>query len=268
MVMFQWSFLSEIKDIFVYRGLLKNLVLRDIKVRYKRSILGFLWVMLNPLLIMLILYTVFSKIFGSLIPNYSSYIITGIVLWNMFSQSTTTSTFAFIGNSSILKKIYIPKAILPVSYIVSGLINFCFATVPLIIIILISGTAISVRAIMLPLCIGEILLFCIGLSLFLSTVVVFFHDIIYIYDVLLMAWMYSSPIFYPTSVLPPSILKLMIFNPMYHYLGAYRGLLYDTSIAMSDIQMFLVYGLGFAMISFIAGAIVYTSNKNNVIFFL
>ncbi|MFN3481187.1 MAG: ABC transporter permease, partial [Thermodesulfovibrionales bacterium] len=121
----------EIKEIIRYRELLRNLVIKDIKVRYKRSVLGFLWVMLNPLLMMLVLNIVFSGLFKVSTPNYTAYLISGIILWNFFSQSTSTSLVSFMGNSNLIKKIYLPKAIFPLSIVLSALIHFTFSLIPL-----------------------------------------------------------------------------------------------------------------------------------------
>ena len=259
--------LAEFGQVYAYRELIKNLVMRDLKVRYKRSVLGFLWVMLNPLLIMLVLYTVFSQVFRGM-PNYAAYIISGLVLWNMLSQSTSMATSAFLVNSSLLKKVSVPKIIFPISNVLSGLINFCFSIIPLLIILVLTGTSLSLGAIFLPLCIGELLLFSIGIALMVSTAVVFFHDVIYIYEVILLAWMYFSPIFYPVSILPDFVARIMRFNPVYYYLSLFRGLLYDPSLSAEVLAAHLAYGFLFAVISFGVGAWVYIVNRDRLLFYL
>jgi ABC-2 type transport system permease protein len=259
--------LTEFRQVIEYRELIKNLVLRDLKVRYKRSVLGFLWVMLNPLLIMLVIYTVFSQIFGGF-SNYAAYVISGLVLWNMFSQSTSTATLSFLTNANLLKKVSVPKPVFPVSYVLSGLINFCFSLVPLILIILCTGASMSAKVFLLPLCIAEVVVFSMGMALILSTTSVFFHDVIYIYDVLLLAWMYFSAIFYPVDILPGFLLRLIEYNPMYHYLSLFRGLLYDPAAEMAGLGMHLLYGLLFAVISLSSGIAVYASKRRWLIYYL
>jgi ABC-type polysaccharide/polyol phosphate export permease len=261
----QW--LLEFKQIVEYRELIKNLVLRDLKVRYKRSVLGFLWVMLNPLLIMAVLYTVFSQVFRGL-PNYAAYIISGLVLWNMFSQATSAATQAFLMNSSLLKKVSVPKIIFPISSVLSGLINFCFSIIPLLIILILTGASLSSRVVFLPLCIGEFLLFSIGIALIVSTMVVFFHDVIYIYEVVLLAWMYFSPVFYPIGILPDFVARVMRLNPVYYYLSLFRGLLYDPGTPTELLAVHFAYGLIFAVISFGVGAWVYFVNRDRLLFYL
>ena len=259
--------LGEFGQVYAYRELIKNLVMRDLKVRYKRSVLGFLWVMLNPLLIMLVIYTVFSQIFGGF-SNYAAYVISGLVLWNMFSQSTSTATLSFLLNANLLKKVAVPKAVFPVSNVLSSLINFCFSLIPLVLIVLFTGASLSAKALLLPLCIAEVVAFSMGIALILSTTVVFFHDVFYIYDVLLLAWMYFSAIFYPVSILPGFLLKLIHFNPMYHYLSVFRGLLYDPTAEMAGLGMHLLYGLLFAVLSLAVGIVVYASKRNRLIYYL
>ena len=124
--------LSRIREILKYRELLRNLVIRDIKVRYKRSLLGFFWVMLNPLLMMLILNLVFSELFRVSTKDYTAYLLSGIILWNFFSQGTSTSVYSLIRNSNLIKKIYLPRAIFPFSVVISALINFIFSLLPLL----------------------------------------------------------------------------------------------------------------------------------------
>jgi ABC-type polysaccharide/polyol phosphate export permease len=261
------SSIAEFRQVFAYRDLIKNLVARDLKVRYKRSILGFVWVMLNPLLMMIVIYMVFSQIFKG-VPNYAAYIISGIILWSMFSHSTSTATNAFLANGGLLKKIAVPKIIFPISSVISGLINFCFSLVPLFIIFTLTGTPLKSSGLLLPLCIAEVLVFSMGIALILSTVVVFFHDVVYIYEFLLLAWMYFSPIFYPVSILPDSIAKWMQFNPVFHYLSLFRGLIYDAGIDRAVLENHFFYGLFFALLSLTVGVGIYLANRHKIVLYL
>jgi ABC-type polysaccharide/polyol phosphate export permease len=116
--------LSEIRELYRYRELLKNLVIRDIKKRYKRSALGFLWVMLDPLLTMIVIYLVFSGIFGNVVNNFTAYVISGITMWQLFSQGTKVASLAFLNNRNLLNKIYLPKSIFPFSIVTSSFVHF------------------------------------------------------------------------------------------------------------------------------------------------
>lgn len=255
----------EIKEIIRYRELLRNLVMKDIKVRYKRSVLGFMWVMLNPLLIMLVLNIVFSGIFNVSTPNYTAYLISGIILWSFFSQSTSTSLVSFIGNSNLIKKIYLPKAIFPLSIVLSALVHFTFSLIPLLIIFLITGTRLSPHIYLLPFILILVSLFSYGVSLIISTLTVFFHDTKYIYDVLLMAWMYSTPIFYPETIIPDKFRLLLQINPLYYFLNLFRSSLY-TDIQLNPEK--LLYGICFSILAFSAGWFLYNRFKDRVVLYL
>ncbi len=256
---------SEIFDILRYKELLRNLVIRDIKVRYKRSVLGFLWVMLNPLLMMLILNMVFSEIFKFTEKSYTSYLLSGIILWNFFSQSTATALPSLIVNSNLIKKIYLPKAIFPLSVVLSAAINFVFSLVPLFLIFFLTGTHVGSRVIMLPLVVILAGLFCFGVSLVLSTLTVFFHDTIYIYEVGLLAWMYMTPVFFPESIVPEKFRLLFELNPMYYFMSIFRGAVY------MDVPFFyekLLYAFLCALGSLAIGWFFYGRYKDRVVYHL
>lgn len=257
--------LKEAAEIARYRELLRNLVLRDIKKRYKRSTLGFLWVMLDPLLMMLVFYFIFSRLFGSAIGNYMAYVISGIAIWQLFAQGTTVSAAAFLSNRELLNKIYLPSAIFPISLVISSLTHFIFSLVPLFAIIAISGTKLSFDIVLLPLIVFLIFVFSVGVSLTISTLAVFFHDVYYIYDVLLMAWMYVSAIFYPVTILPERLRPLMSLNPLYHYISLFRACIYDNTIPKTG---HFIIGTLFSVGVFLLGWFIYQRNKNRLIYYL
>lgn len=257
--------LREGKEIYKYRELLRNLVLRDLKVRYKRSVIGFIWVMLHPLLMMLILYIVFSELFKVSIPNFSAYLISGIILWGFFSQSTSAAVISFIGNSNLIKKVYIPKAILPLSTILSAFAHFLFAMIPLFAIFFITGVHISFNVYLLPVIFVMIAMFSFGISLILATATVFFHDVRYIYEVLLLAWMYMTPIFYPESIVPERYMLILELNPFYYFISVFRGSLY------LNVPMFyekMLFSLLFAIFIFTTGWLFYSKYRHRIIYYL
>lgn len=255
----------EIREIIRYRELLRNLVTSNIKKRYKRSVLGFLWVMLDPLLMMLVFYFVFAGLFRQTIGNYTAYVISGITMWQLFAQGTQVASLAFISNRNLMNKLYMPKSIFPLSVVMSSLVHFLFALVPLFIVVILSGTSLSINIVLMPVVIALIFLFALGISLSISTLAVFFHDVIYIYDVLLLAWMYLSAIFYPITILPERLRSLMYLNPVFHYITLFRAILYDNSIQM---VIHFIYGAVFAGLSLLAGWIIYSKNRDRIIFYL
>jgi ABC-type polysaccharide/polyol phosphate export permease len=260
-----FSIFNEIPDIIKYKELLKNLVLRDIKIRYKRSALGFLWVMLNSFLMVLILYAVFSGLFWNKVHHFTAYIMSGIIIWHLFSQSTQLSGISFIHNRNIINKIYLPKSIFPMSVVTSALVHFLFSLVPLVFILVITKTSLSHNIVWLPFVIGLIYIFSLGISLTVSTLAVFFQDVIYIYDVILLGGMYASAIFYPVSIVPKKFLILLQANPMFHYIMLFRACLYDDTIPKMN-HLFIGTLCAFASISI--GWLVYNKYKDRIIFYL
>ncbi|MGD1074900.1 MAG: ABC transporter permease [Thermodesulfovibrionales bacterium] len=257
--------LQEFFEIMNYKEFLRNLVMRDIKVRYKRSFLGFLWVMLNPLLMMLIMNMVFSGLFKVSTKNYTAYLLSGIILWNFFSQGTATSVSSLLGNSNLIKKIYIPKAIFPLSVIISATINFIFSLIPLFFIFYLTGTSMSPHVFLVPVVILLVGIFSFGISLILSTLTVFFHDAQYIYEVLLLGWMYTTPIFYPESIVPQKFAFIIHLNPLYYFLATFRGALYmDVSFLFRD----LFYGSLFSIAALTTGWFFYNRFKDRVVYYL
>jgi len=257
--------LKEIAEVARYRELLKNLVLRDLKVRYRRSVLGFVWVMLNPLLMMLVLSVIFSEIFKVSTKNYTVYLLSGIIMWNFFAQSTGITVHAFLANRDLIKKVYIPRSIFPLSVLLSALVNFVFSLVPLIVIMVATGTPVSMNFYFVPFCLALVFVFSFGVALVLSTLTVFFHDIVYIYDVLLLAWMYATPVFYPASIVPERFRVLLDMNPMYHLLTLFRGGLYLTTPAM---LVQAAYGLLFSAGSLLIGSLIYIRLKDRLVYYL
>jgi ABC-2 type transport system permease protein len=259
------NLLNEIKELIKYKELLKNLIIRDIKIRYKRSALGFVWVMLDSFLMIVILYAVFSGLFWNRVDHYAAYIMCGVIIWKLFSQSTQTASIAFIHNRNIINKIYLPKSIFPISIVSSAFVHFLFSLVPLLFILIITKTALSNNVIFLPFVIGLIFIFSIGVSITISTLNVFFQDIKYIFDVVLLVAMYASAIFYPVSIVTGKFLFVLSINPVFHYIMLFRACLYDDTIPKTN---HFLMGAAFAVASFSIGWMIYNKYKNRIIFYL
>lgn len=183
-----------------YAFLIKQLVSRDFKTKYKRSMLGMAWSFLNPLLTMSVQYIVFSTLFKSDIENFPVYLLTGIVFFNFFSEAVSMGMTSITGNASLIKKVYMPKYVYPVSRVISSLVNFALAILPLFIVMLFTGTAFKWSLILLIFDILCLLGFVTGMSLLLTTAMTFFQDTQFLWSVLSMIWMYLTPIFYPESI--------------------------------------------------------------------
>ena len=218
------------RDLYRYRDLVLSLVARELKVRYRRSTIGFLWTMLQPLATMLVLTAVFSAIFRFDIDNYPVYALAGIMFWNFFSQSITSSMNSLKGNAALLTKIPVPKAVFPVATVISGVINLLFAMVPLLLIIIATGHPLRPALLFLPLAILLAGLFTLGAGLLLSPLAVFFYDTIEMVGVALTLLMYMTPVFYPMSIVPEPYLHAVRFNPIRSVLEVFRDPIYYGKI--------------------------------------
>lgn len=215
----------RINVFFQYKDLLYNLVSRDIKVRYRKSFLGMLWTVLNPLLMMIVMTIVFSTLFKSTIENFPVYFLAGNLIFTLNSEITNNGTYAIIGNASLLKKVYIPKYLFPLSKAGSALVNLVFSLIAMFLVMIILRVPFLPTLLLLPIPIVYAFIFSLGLGLLLSAVTVYFRDIAYFYSVFLLAWNYFTPVFYPVEILPDFARKLMLLNPLYHYIDYMRNLI-------------------------------------------
>ena len=208
--------------------ILRQLVVRDFKLKYRRSVLGVAWSVLNPLLMMIVMAAVFStmmKFSSDGIPSYPLYIILGNVSFTLMSESTSTGLRSIIDAASLLKKVRIKRWVFPVEKVLFGLVNFAFSLIAVLIVMFAVGVYPTWTALLLPLFLVYFGMFCVGLSLLLSTLSVFFRDVIHLWSVILTAWTYATPLFYPADILPGWMMTLERFNPMFHFVNYIRELL-------------------------------------------
>ena len=251
---------DEIRSVIRYKDLLMQLVRRDIVARYKRSTLGVLWTMLNPLGTMIILSVVFSRLFN-MRGVYPAYIITGLVVWNFFSQTTQFSLNTTLWGSGLYHKIYMPRTAFILSVTGGGLVNVGFSLVPLILIFLVTGVPLRASALLLPFAVILVAMFALGFSLLLSTATVFFPDVAEFFPVLISAWMYLTPIIYPEEllmdVLNGWILKI---NPMYHLTKVFRMVLFD-GVVPSGLEWLIAFLI--AAVTMVVGWLVFTNKSKS-----
>ncbi len=219
--------LNLLNSFVKYRFLLKQLVSRDFKTKYKRSVLGAFWSFLNPLLTMLVQYVVFSTIFKSDIKNFAVYLIIGIIMYSFFVESVGMGLSSIVGNASLITKVYVPKYIYPISRVLSSSINLVISMAPLFVVMLITRTPVSAAILLLPFSLFCILVFCLGMTLLLSSIMVFFRDTQFLWNVVSMLWMYATPIFYPESIIPSKFMTIYKMNPLYHFIRFTRSIILD-----------------------------------------
>ena len=221
------AWIDRINVFMKYKDLLIQLVSRDIKLKYRRSFLGYLWSVLNPLFVMIIMTIVFSTMFSRNIENFPVYLFAGKMLFDFMSTSTNQAMTSVTGNAALLKKTYVPKYIFTLSKVTSCMVDLLFSFGALFIVMLVTRARIYWTFFLFPLVVLQIYIFCCGLGFFLAEFNVFFRDIQYIYQAIITAWMYLTPIFYPVESLPSSVAFVVKgLNPLYYYVAQFRDLVY------------------------------------------
>lgn len=248
-----------------YNFLLKQLVSRDFKAKYKRSVLGMAWSFLNPLLTMAVQYIVFATLFKSDTPNYPVYLLTGIVFFNFFSEAVSMGMTSITSNASLIKKVYMPKYIYPFSRLFSSLINFALALIPLLLVMLLTGTAIRPSMLLLVFDILCLMGFILGMMLLMSTAMTFFQDMQFLWSVLNMLWMYLTPIFYTENIIPQNLLPLYHMNPMYQYITFARICIID---GVSPEPMAYLWCILTSVVVFLIGAAAFKKHQDQFVLYL
>lgn len=251
--------LEELIEAYRYRHLIFQLVRRDVLTRYKRSFLGVAWTMLNPLGMMLVLTVAFSQIFQST-RAYPAYVLTGLIAWNFFSQTTMASMSQMVWGGSLLGKIYVPRTVFVLSSVGTGLVNVVLSIIPLMIVLLITGTPLRWTILFAPLAIFCLTAFSLGVGLLLSTWAIYFYDVTEMYQIVLTAWLYLTPIIYPKEIIPEALRRwLFTLNPMYHLIDMFRGPIYEGTLP--DINR-MVVAFGISILVLAIGWIVFARRSD------
>lgn len=252
--------------LYDYRHLLQQLVEKDIKLKYRRSFLGYLWSILNPLMIMIIMVAVFSNMFRFDIENYPVYLIIGQTIFNFVSESTNQAMWSITGNASLLKKTYVPKYIFTLSKVTSSCVNTLFSLGAMLIVFMVCHVRFNWFMLFIPVVMLQVYIFCVGMGMFLSQATVFFRDIQYIYAAFITAWMYLTPIFYPIKQLPFNLAWLIKhFNPLYAYITQFRGIVMDG--IMPDPRL-VVYGFAVSFGMLLIGSFCFMKNQDRFILYI
>jgi len=244
---------GTIETFLRYRHLLINLISRDLKVKYRRSVFGILWSLMNPIFTMLILNAVFSTIFRFEIENFPLYLISGQILFAFFTEATSSSLFSVVGASSLMKKVYVPKYIFPLEKSLYAGVNLMFSLIALVVMMVIYRVPLSWTMLLFPIPLVTMFVFATGLGLILATMCVFFRDIQYLYTVLTTAWMYLTPIIYPIETIAsrPFIYNVVSINPLTAYISYFRDVvlygalptLQQNLLCFGYAIFFIIFGL-------------------------
>ena len=254
-----------------YSFLMKQLIIRDFKVKYKRSVLGVLWSILYPVLMMAVMALVFSQMFKFNVPgvNFLVYLMTGLVMFNYFSEATNNAMTSVVYNFALINKVYIPKYIFPISKVLFVGINFLLTLIPLLFIILFTGSGdtkcyINIWYLLLPYIFICFVMFTAGVGLLISTISVFLRDMFYIYGIILTIWNYATPVFYDISIIPETLQKIFKLNPLYTYIASARDIiLFGQCPTTLNIVLMVVYGI----LSVIIGSLIFKRHQNKFIYY-
>ena len=248
-----------------YGFLMEQLVNRDFKAKYKRSVLGILWSFLNPLLMMMVQYVVFSTLFQSNIPNFPLYLLTGIVCFNFFNESTNMCLQSISGNAGLITKVYVPKYIYPVTRVLSSSINLMLSLIPLLLVMLITRTPIRPQVLLIVFGIFCLEIFCLGMGLILASLMVFFRDTQFIWGVLVTILNFATPIFYPESIIPARFMTLYKMNPLDHVIRFLRIVLMD---GVSPEPKAYLLCLIACVVPLVLGVVVFKKNQDKFILYI
>lgn len=246
--------MNVFKKIYNYRELLKTNVKKEIRGRYKNSILGVMWSFLNPLLQL----AVYSIIFGALLsggdPTYPIYICVALIPWTYFTTAITQSAFTIIGNGDIIKKVYFPREILPISVVTSGAVNFVISTIIILAFVIFAGVGLSWHLLLYPFVLLVQYVLLLGISFIVSSITVYFRDLEHIIGIVLLAAFYGTPIVYKLEQLPANLQIIMKLNPMTHIINGYRDIFYYHQMPNMKILGIL---LGISLVLTIIGYFVF-----------
>jgi ABC-type polysaccharide/polyol phosphate export permease len=249
-----------------YKYLLFYLIKRDFVTRYRRSVLGVVWSVLNPLLTMIVLTVVFSHVFGRFaVDNFPLYLISGQLIFFFFSGASSEAMTAVTGSQHIIKKVYVPKYIFPLAKVASSCVNLAFSLIAFAIVFVATGAQPHWTLLLIPIPIIYTFLFALGVGLLLSAMSVFFQDLIYLYGVFITTLTYFTPIFYPVEILPATVARIMGLNPMYHFVDYMRNL---TLYGVVPGLWANIVCLGFSLLAFCIGAYVFISKQDKFVLYL
>lgn len=239
-------------ELYNYREMIFSMVRKDLRSRYKGSILGFAWTFINPLLQLLVYYFLFKTILNNRVENFHLYLFVGLIPWIFFSSALVGGSISIIVQKDLIKKIYFPREVIPIAYVTGGLVNMALCFIVVIAVALITGIRPTVPGLLcLPLIMLVEYIMALGFALMASAFTVYLRDLEHILGIITMAWQFATPICYPESMIPERYLPLFKLNPMFPIINAYRSVLYEgTTPDMSTLLMSLIVGLFFLVVGY------------------
>lgn len=251
--------MKVLKELYAYREMVVSLVRKDLRGRYKGSVLGFLWTFINPLLQLAVYTIVFSTILQSGIDKYYLFLFVALIPWMFFSSCLTTGSMAILGEKNLVTKIYFPREVLPVAYVTSSFVNMLYCFVVVLLVVLFSGTPVNLVAwLYLPIIMVVEYIMALGIALLSSSITVYFRDLQHILGIVAMAWQFMTPIMYSIDIIPEFYLPIFLLNPMTPVIVAYREILYYGRIPQLST---LLHAITFGIFMLAVGYLVFSRLK-------
>lgn len=249
-------------DIIKYKDVLIEFVVRDIKIKYRKSYLGVLWSLLNPLMMMIVMTTIFSTFFKSSIKNFPVYLLSGQVMVMYFSEATNQAMVSIISNAPLIRKIYIPKYLLCLSKIISSGVSLLSSFMALLIVCIITGVKLDYMIFFSVFPMLYLMFFALGIGYIIATMAVFFRDIVHIYGVIILMWSYFTPTFYPIEILPENLQNIILYNPLAVFSLMMRDIVLYNKFPSMEMH---IRAIVFSSLALIIGIIVFRKNENKFI---
>lgn len=231
---------NHLKELYDYRNLIWQLAWSEFKLRYKNSILGYFWSLLEPMLMLLVLYVIFSNLMRVQVKYYQLFLLLGIILWNFLSRATTIGMFSIVGKPGMVKKIYFPRDIFVISSCVTALLMTIFESLIFIMFMVFFRVSVSINLVYIPLILSCLFIISLGLSLALSALNVFYRDVQFIWQVLLQIGFYATPILYTIDIFPKNLQRFILLNPIARILNSARDTIIYSSPAKTEDLLFMV----------------------------
>lgn len=255
--------MNTIKELYAYRQMIFSLVKKDLRGRYKGSVLGFLWTFINPLLQLVVYTVVFSFILKSNIERYYLYLFVALIPWIFFSSSLTVGASSVVAQKDLIKKIYFPRMVIPISYVTSCFVNMLLCFIVIFAVIICTGVGFNFAALLtLPIIMIVEYILALGMAMLASAVTVYFRDLEHILGIISMMWMYMTPIMYDKSIVPERLLPVFNLNPMTHVIECYRTVLYNK--AMPDLST-LLFAAGLGIFFLLFGSFVFNKLQRHFV---
>ena len=247
--------MNTFKELYAYRQMIFSLVKKDLRGRYKGSVLGFLWTFINPLLQLVVYTIVFSFILKTNIERYYLYLFVALIPWIFFSSSITVGSASIVAQKDLIKKIYFPRMVIPISYVTSSFVNMLLCFIVIFAVIIVSGAGINFLALLtLPVIMLVEYILALGMAMLTSAITVYFRDLEHILGIVTMAWIDMTPIMYDKSIVPENLMPIFNLNPMTHVIECYRAVLYEKKIP--DLTT-LLSAAGLGILILIVGILVF-----------